>query len=188
MFSVLHKRCALCKVCNVSWLGAFLLIIIHPKHEYIYLQCRLKKESTKAKEKNTRFISLFICISGNINDLICRQRRHLCKANVRRHQSFHHHGEPLRPKASLEKRIFRLLIAWHVSLGYLKALEVQCEVIIVLQAFEKKCGLNISDLSSGGAALTSSRAASRWSYWDWVSDPTYWFPFFSQSMACCLTE
>lgn len=105
----------------------------------IYFTCILNKGSTKAKEKMYKF-SISLClyrrVSGYINDLICRQRRHLCKANVRRHQSFHHHGEPLRPKASLE-RFLRLLIAWHVSLGYLKALEVRCEVIIVLQSLEK---------------------------------------------------
>lgn len=48
--------------------------------------------------------SLSISISGYVNDLMCGQRRHLCEANVRRHQSFHHNGEPQRPKDSLKRR------------------------------------------------------------------------------------
>lgn len=135
----------------------------------------------------TFYFSLYLYwrVCGYVNDLICWQRGHLCKANVRRHQSFHHHGEPLRPKVSLERRVLRLLTAWHVSLGYVKASEVQCEVIMASQSFEKKCSLNISDLSSRGVALTSSRAVSRWSYCEWVSDHTYSFPlFFFQGMAC----
>lgn len=39
-------------------------------------------------------ISVSLSISRYVNDLMCRQRRHLCEANVRRHQSFHHNGEP----------------------------------------------------------------------------------------------
>lgn len=118
---------------------------LFPSIEFIqnmgtYVTCWLKNGSMKAKgKKSTRFLSLCLYqrASGYVNDLICRQRRHLCKANVRRHQSFHHRGEPPRPKASLERRILRLLIAWHVSLGYVEALEVQCEVIIVLHSLEK---------------------------------------------------
>lgn len=87
----------------------------------------------------TFYFSLYLYwrVCGYVNDLICWQRGHLCKANVRRHQSFHHHGEPLRPKVSLERRVLRLLTAWHVSLGYVKASEVQCEVIMASQSFEK---------------------------------------------------
>lgn len=125
---------------------------------------------------------------GYVNDLICRQRRHLCKANVRRHQSFHHCGEPLRPKASLERHILRLLIAWHVSLGYVEALEVQCEVIIVLHSLEKNAAwifliCQVVERCSPHHVQWADEVTAT----ELVIPPTD-FLFFFQGMACCWSE
>lgn len=144
-------------------------------------------------KKNPFPFSLYLYwrVSGSVYDLMRRQRRRLCKANMRRHQSFHHHGEPLRPKASLERGILRLLIAWHVSLGYVKALEMQGEVIIVLQSLEKmRLGYFWSVKSWGTAHLitcSEQMQLLQLSSWPRLLISFFLF-FFFQGLACCLSE
>lgn len=91
-------------VCHVSRLGAFSLHCNSSKTLW------LEKGSTSANGKKNAFpLYLYWRVSGSIYDLMRRQRRRLCKANMRRRQSFHHHGEPPETKSLTWKGYFKVI-------------------------------------------------------------------------------
>lgn len=129
VFCVWHKICARCNGLPCFMIEGFFL---HYNSSKIYLWRQRRKKNT---------FSLFICICLSLVTLrifYVGKGGTCAKLTWDDISCFTTMGSPRDQKPSLERHILTLLIACLMSpFGYLKALEVQCAVIIVLQSLEK---------------------------------------------------